>query len=149
MPLDQSFIGRKYPPSPAYEVSREKIAEFATAIGDTSSLSHDVEAARAAGYPDVIAPPTFLTLVNLRAIDAIITDPELGLDYTRMVHGDQTFDYRRPVHAGDQLAVTTYVEDIFVRMGNDFLNVRADIADANGELVCTGRAQLVVRGEDA
>lgn len=149
MPLDQSFIGRKYPPTSVYQVSRAKISEFATAIGDTSPLSHDVDAARVAGYPDVIAPPTFLTILNIGAIDAIIGDPELGLDYTRMVHGDQSFSYRRPVRAGDELAVTTYVEDIFVRMGNDFLNVRAEIADANGELVCTGRAQLVVRGEDA
>lgn len=149
MALDQSYIGREYPPRSSYEVSRAKIAEFAEAIGDTNPLSRDPEAARAAGYPDVIAPPTFLTIMNIGAIDAIISDPELGLDYSRMVHGDQSFNFRRPVHAGDRLSVTTHVEDIFVRMGNDFLNVRAEIADETGALVCTGRAQLVVRGEEA
>jgi acyl dehydratase len=147
--LDQSFSGRTYPPSKIYEVSRAKIAEFADAIGDSSPLSRDVDAAKAAGYPDVIAPPTFLTIINLDAINAIITDPELGLDYSRMVHGDQGFSHARPVHAGDRLEVTTFVDDIFPRMGNDFLSLRAEIRDASGELVCTTRAQLVVRGEDA
>lgn len=149
MALDQSFLGRSYPPSGVYEVSRGKIAEFADAIGDTSPLSHDVEAARAAGYPDVIAPPTFLTIINLAAIDVIISDPELGLDYSRMVHGDQSFAFERAVHAGDRLAVTTHVEEILARAGNDFLTIRAEIHDDSGELVCVGHAQLVVRGEAA
>ncbi|SNR70371.1 Acyl dehydratase [Haloechinothrix alba] len=147
MGLDQSLIGRSYPPSEVYEVSRAKIAEFADAIGDTSSLSRDAEAARAAGYPDVIAPPTFLTIANLGAIDALVSDPELGLDYDRMVHGDQSFVHERPVHAGDRLEVTTHVDSIFARAGNDFLTLRAEIHTDGGELVCTGRAQLVVRGE--
>jgi acyl dehydratase len=147
--LSRSFVGRCYPPKETYEVSRAKIAEFADAIGDTSPLSRDKAAAQAAGYPDVIAPPTFLTIINLDAINAIINDPELGLDYSRMVHGDQRFVYQRPVHAGDKLRITTYVEDIFDRMGNDFLNLRAEITDESGELVCTTRAQLVVRGADA
>lgn len=149
MALDQSFAGRVYPPSKVYDVSRAKIAEFAEAIGDTGPLSRDPAAAQAAGYPDVIAPPTFLTIINLDAINAIITDPELGLDYNRMVHGDQGFTHARPVHAGDQLEVTTYVDDVFNRMGNDFLNLRAEITDADGGLVCTTRAQLVVRGDEA
>ncbi|MQA11807.1 MAG: MaoC family dehydratase [Pseudonocardiaceae bacterium] len=149
MPLDQSFIGRSYPPSGTYDVSRAKIKEFADAINDGNAYYVDPEAARAAGYPDVIAPPTFLTIINLAAIDVIITDPELGLDYGRMVHGDQTFTHHRPVHAGDRLAVTTYVDDIKARAGNDFITVRAEIHDTEGELVATTRAQLVVRGEQA
>lgn len=149
MALSQSFVGRSYPPTGTYEVSREKILEFADAIGDASPLSRDADAARAAGYPDVIAPPTMVTIINLDAINAIITDPELGLDYSRMVHGDQRFVYVRPVHAGDLLSITTFVDEIFDRMGNDFLNLRAEVTDADGELVCTTRAQLVVRGDDA
>jgi acyl dehydratase len=147
--LDQSFIGRSYPPTSTYEVGREKIREFAEAIGDDNPLYRDPEAARAAGHPDVIAPPTFLTVINLAAINTIANDPELGLDYARMVHGDQSFRYTRPVHAGDRLQLTTHVEDVMARAGNDFLTVRADITDAGGELVCTTRAQLVVRGEGA
>src|SRR5690606_42062231 len=116
---------------------------------DTTPPSGGKAAAQAAGYPDVIAPPPFLTIINPDAINAIIDDPELGLDYSRMVHGDQRFHYPRPVHAGDKLRITTYVDEIFDRMGNDFLNLRAEITDESDELVGTTRAQLVVRGADA
>jgi acyl dehydratase len=145
--LDQSFKGRTYPPAWVYEVSREKIKEFADSIGDANPAFLDQEAARAAGHEDVIAPPTFVTLINLRAINVIIHDPELGLDYGRMVHADQNFQFTRPVRAGDRLTVTTVVEDITTRLGNDFLSIRAEINTEEGELVCTARATLVVRGK--
>jgi acyl dehydratase len=147
MALDPSFKGRTYPPGWVYEVSREKIKEFADAIGDANPVHLDPEAARAAGHKDVIAPPTFLTLINTRAINVIIHDPELGLDYGRMVHAEQNFQHIRPVRAGDRLTVTTIVEDITARLGNDFLSVRAEINTEDGELVCTTRATLVVRGK--
>ena len=147
MALDQSFKGRTYPPAWVYEVSREKIKEFADAIGDANPVYLDPEAARAAGHKDVIAPPTFLTLLNLQAINVIIHDPELGLDYGRMVHADQNFQHARPVRAGDRLTVTTHVDDITARLGNDFLAIRAEINTEEGELVCTTRATLVVRGK--
>lgn len=147
MPLDPSFAGRTYPPTTTYEVSRAKIAEFADAIGDDNPLYRDPEAAKSAGYPDVIAPPTFLTVINLTSINAIVADPELGLDYSRMVHGDQRFTHHRPVHAGDVLRLTTHIDSVFARAGNDFLNVRADVETTTGEPVCTTHAQLVVRGE--
>ncbi|MFJ7210482.1 MaoC family dehydratase N-terminal domain-containing protein [Amycolatopsis sp. NPDC098790] len=149
MPLDESFTGRVYPPQTSYEVSREKIREFADAIGDENPVFRDPEAAKAAGHPDVIAPPTFITIVNLAAINAIVTDPELGLDYSRMVHGDQQFSYSRPVRVGDQLLLTTHIDKIMARAGNDFINLRAEIVDAEGEHIATTRAQLVVRGEAA
>ncbi|HET6503567.1 MAG TPA: MaoC family dehydratase N-terminal domain-containing protein [Amycolatopsis sp.] len=149
MPLDQSFIGRSFPPVGSYVVGREKIKEFADAIGDDNALYRDPDAAQAAGYPDVIAPPTFLTVINLPAIARITDDPELGLDYSRVVHGDQSFSYTRPVHAGDELELTMHIEDIMARAGNDFLNIRAEITTTKGEPVCTTRAQLVVRGEGA
>jgi acyl dehydratase len=143
--LDQSFKGRTYPPGWVYEVSREKIKEFVGAIGDPNPVYADPEAARAAGHKDVIAPPTFLTIINMRAIDVIIHDPELGLDYGRMVHAEQSFSYTRPVRAGDRLTVTTYVDDVSTRLGNDFIGIRAEINTDEGELVCTARAALVVR----
>ncbi|MGK3207629.1 MaoC family dehydratase N-terminal domain-containing protein [Amycolatopsis sp. MEPSY49] len=149
MPLDESFTGRVYPPQTSYEVSREKIREFADAIGDANPVYRDPEAAKAAGHPDVIAPPTFITIVNLAAINAIVTDPELGLDYSRMVHGDQQFTYSRPVRVGDRLLLTTHIDKIMARAGNDFINLRAEIVDGEGEHIATTRAQLVVRGENA
>ncbi|OZM74826.1 hypothetical protein CFN78_01000 [Amycolatopsis antarctica] len=147
MPLDPAYVGRSYPPSPVFDVSRGKIAEFADAIGDGNAIYRDVDAARAAGHPDVIAPPTFLTIISLAAVNTIVEDPALGLDYSRMVHGDQRFEHTRPVHAGDRLTLTAQIEDAFTRAGNDFLTVRADIADADGAPVAVARAQLVVRGE--
>ncbi|MGW5053327.1 FAS1-like dehydratase domain-containing protein [Actinokineospora sp. NPDC004072] len=145
MALDPAFVGREYPRCAVYEVSREKIREFAAAIGETDPVHTDREAAKAAGHPDVVAPPTFTTIVNLTAINTIVSDPALGLDYARMVHGDQSFTYHRPVIAGDELVVSTTIESISRRAGNDFITLRADIADAAGKPVVTARAQLVVR----
>ncbi len=147
VPLDPSFVGRSYPPTSTYEVSRAKIAEFADALGDDNPLYRDPEAARAAGHPDVVAPPTFLTLVHLPVVETLVADPELGLDYARMVHGDQRFIHHRPVRAGDALTATTRIEDIRGRAGNDFLTVHAEIHTTEGEHVGTTRAQFVVRGE--
>ena len=138
-----------YPPSPPYEVGREKIREFADAVGESSPVHRDPEAARAAGYRDVIAPPTFAIIVSLKANDVLVDDPELGLDYSRVVHGDQTFTHARPITAGDRLVVELHVDGITTRMGNDMLSIRAEIGTEEGEPVCTGRCTLVVRGEDA
>ncbi|MEV8436903.1 MaoC family dehydratase N-terminal domain-containing protein [Actinosynnema sp. NPDC051121] len=149
MPLDQSFVGRSYPPSPPYEVGREKIREFAEALGETSPLHRDPEAARAAGYRDVIAPPTFAIIVSLKANDVLVDDPDLGLDYSRVVHGDQSFVHHRPIVAGDRLTAVLHVDGITSRMGNDMLSVRAELSTEDGEPVTTGRCTLVVRGEDA
>lgn len=146
--LDQSFIGRAYPPTPAYEVSREKIREFADAIGATSPLHRDREAARAEGHPDVIAPPTFAIIVSMKAQDVLVNDPELGLDYTKVVHGDQTFTHHRPIIAGDRLVVVLHVDGIVSRMGNDMIFVRAEVGTDDGEVVTTGRSTLVARGTD-
>lgn len=148
MPIDQSFIGRVYPPTPQYEVSREKIREFADAIGDDNPLFRDAEAARAAGYPDVIAPPTFAIIVSMSATNQIVDDPDLGLDYSRVVHGDQNFSYRRPLRAGDRISAVAHVDDIYTRAGNDFLVVRAELSTAEGEHVGVAQAMLVARGPD-
>src|SRR3979411_2057477 len=113
---------------PPYEVGREKIREFADEIGDQNPVHRDAQAARAAGYPDVIAPPTFAFIISMKANDALIHDPELGLDYSRVVHGDQSFLHRRPIRAGDRLVAVAHVDDIRSRAGNDFLTVRAELS---------------------
>jgi acyl dehydratase len=147
VPLDHSYIGHGYPRSEVYQVGREKIREFAEAIGDPQPVYVDFEAAQAAGHPDVIAPPTFtMVLFNQYALAPVVDDPGLGLDYDRMVHGDMSFEYSRPVRAGDRLAVSTFIDEIMTRAGNDFLTLRADIDTEAGERVVTAKAQLVVRG---
>jgi len=148
VPLDPSYVGHGYPRSEIYQVGREKIREFADAIGDPQPMYRDAAAAQAAGHPDVIAPPTFvMVLFNQYALEAVVRDPGLGLDYDRMVHGDMSFDYVRPVRAGDRLTVATFIDEIMARAGNDFLTLRADIDTVEGERVVTAKAQLVVRGE--
>ena len=146
MALDQSFVGRKYPPTAPYVVGREKIREFADAIGDQNPVYRDPEAARALGHPDVIAPPTFPILLSMRAGAQVVFDPELGLDYSRVVHGEQRFVYARPVRAGDRLTVTVSVENVRSAAGNDILTTRGDVATVDGEPVLTAYSTLVARG---
>jgi acyl dehydratase len=145
--MDPSLVGRSYPPTAPYPVGREKIREFATAIGATDPAHHDPEAARALGHPDVVAPPTFPVVISERASMGVFTDPELGVDYSRVVHGDQRFRYTRPVVAGDELVCHTTIEEITQRGGHDFLTTRIEIATAAGEPVVTMWSKIVVRGE--
>ena len=112
MPLDASFVGRTYPPSQPYLVGREKIREFADAIGAADAAYRDPAAAAALGHADVIAPPTFPIIVSMAANQVIIDDPVLGLDFSRVVHGDQRFAYTRPVRAGDSLVCVTAIEEV-------------------------------------
>jgi acyl dehydratase len=146
MPLDPSFAGRSWPPTQPYLVGREKIREFAAAIGNDDPLHHDPAAAQALGYADVVAPPTFPTVVTMAASRQIIEDPELNMDYTRVVHGDQRFKYARPVVAGDSLVCTNTVEEITQRGGHDFLTTRTEVHTESGELVVTAWSKLVQRG---
>jgi len=146
MALDRELVGRSYPPSAVYEVGRGKIAEFATAIGDDDPLYREVEAARAAGYPDVIAPPTFAIALTLEAANVVLSDPQVSLDYSRVVHGEQRFTHHRPIGAGDRLVATTTIEAVRSVAGNDMLTTRVDVATEDGEPVCSATSMLVARG---
>ncbi|MEU6175116.1 MaoC family dehydratase N-terminal domain-containing protein [Streptantibioticus parmotrematis] len=148
MPLDPSFVGRTYPPTTPYEVGREKIREFAEAIGETDPAYLDPEAARALGHPDVIAPPTFPFAITYRAAAQVVEDPELKLDFSRVVHGDQKFTYTRPVAAGDLLSVTVSIESVKSMAGNDLITVRGEVYDADGAHVVTSMMMLVVRAAE-
>lgn len=147
MSLDPSFVGRTYPPTASYQVGREKIREFATAIGATDAAYHDPDAARALGHPDVLVPPTFPITITMAASRQIIDDPELGLDFSRVVHGDQRFRYHRPVVAGDELVCVNTVEDVTNRGGHGFLTIRTEVTTTAGDPVVTAWSKLVVRGE--
>ncbi|GAA0795267.1 MaoC family dehydratase N-terminal domain-containing protein [Spirilliplanes yamanashiensis] len=147
MPLDPSFVGRTYPPTEPYQVGREKIREFAAAIGADDAEYHDPAAARAAGHADVVAPPTFPIVLTMAASRQIIDDPALGIDYSRVVHGEQRFAYTRPVVAGDELVCVNTLEDATSRGGHDFVTTRTEVSTAAGEPVVTVWSKLVVRGE--
>ncbi len=148
MALDQSYIGRTYPPSEPYEVGREKIREFAAAIGDDHTVYRDPQAAAALGYDDVIAPPTFAIVVSARVGAQVVFDEELGLDYSRVVHGEQRFVHNRPIRAGDRLVGVLTVDNIRSAAGNDILSTRVEIGTEAGEPVATAYSTLVARGPD-
>ena len=150
MSLDPSFVGRTYGPSGPYEVGREHVRSFADAIGETSPLCRDVDVARAAGHADVVAPPTFLTVLGFRyAEDSPVADPALGLDYTRVVHGEQSFTSVRPVVAGDRLRTTTTVTDVRTAGRHEMLTTVASVVDADGQPVAEMRSTIVSRGTAA
>lgn len=149
MALDPSFIGRTYPPSAPYEVGREKIREFADAVGADHPAHRDPGAARALGHPDVIAPPTFPIVITHPIGGQLIEDAELGLDYSRVVHGDQRFVATRPIRAGDRLQGTLTVDNIRTAAGNDILSTRIELTTEDGDPVVTAYSTLVARGSAA
>jgi len=148
--VNREFIGREFPAPATYEVGREHIRRFADAVGDPHPAYRDPEAARALGHPDVVAPPTFLTVLNFRfAADGPVADPALGLDYTRVVHGEQSFELHRPVVAGDVLTSVQRVEDIKDAGRNELVSTVTEVTDASGAPVATLRSTIVSRGTAA
>jgi len=144
--INPEYAGRTFEPSEPYEVSRVKIAEFATAIGDASPLCRDRAAARAAGYPDVIAPPTFAIVVLAGGNARLMTDPGLGVNYAMVVHGEQSFTHSRPLHAGDVVVSQAAIESIKQIRSMTTMATVTEIRTVDGEHVCTARSTLVERG---
>jgi acyl dehydratase len=149
MAADQSYKGRVYPPTPPYEVGREKIREFADAINDPNPAYRDAAVAQQLGHPDVIAPPTFAIVMSLKAGHQVIVDPDFGIDYSRVVHGEQRFVHHRPVHAGDVLQVIVTVDDVRTAAGNDIVTTRGEVQTVDGEPVVTAISTIVARGPGA
>ena len=146
MPVNQDFVGRTFPATKPYEVSRVKIAEFADAIGDPSPVFRDRDAAVAAGYPDVIAPPTFPIVVTMASSGSAVADPELGINYALVVHGEQRFEYTRPLHAGDVVTAQSTIESIREVGRNVMMTTRTELRTVDGEHLVTAFSTLVERG---
>jgi acyl dehydratase len=144
--INTAYIGRTFDPSAPYEVSRVKIAEFADAIGEPSPLCRDRAAAQAAGYPDVIAPPTFAIVVAAAGSAKVTFDPGLGVNYAMVVHGEQSFTHHRPLHAGDEVVSQSTIQDIRQLGTMTTLTTVTEIRTVAGEHVCTARSTLVERG---
>jgi acyl dehydratase len=144
--VNQDYAGRSFPATQPYEVSRVKIAEFADAIGDPSPVYRDRDAAVAAGYPDVIAPPTFPIVVTMAASGQAIADPGLGINYALVVHGEQRFSYARPLRAGDVVTAQSTIETIKTLGRNTVMTTRTEVRTVSGEQVCTAFSTLVERG---
>ena len=146
MAINTDYVGRTFEPSEPYEVSRVKIKEFADAIGEPSVLCRDRAAAQAAGYPDVIAPPTFAIVVSAADSARVSHDPGLGVNYAMIVHGEESFQHTRPLHAGDVVVSQTTVESIRSAGAITLLTTVTQIRTVDGEHVCTARSTLAERG---
>jgi acyl dehydratase len=145
MPVSTEAVGKRYPPV-VYAVGREKVKEYAFAVGETDPVHLDVEAARAAGHRDVVAPPMFAVVYSGPAVAPAIFDPEVGLDFARMVHGGQEFRWGPLVVAGDEITTEASVKDISERAGNGFFVFETRSTNQDGETVCVGTWTNIVRG---
>ncbi len=146
MAINPDYLGKTFPPSEPYEVGREKLKEFADAIGDGNPLYRDRAAAQEAGYPDVIAPPTFPNVVTYASNIAMLADPGLNLNYAMVVHGEQRFAYSRPLYAGDVVTVQVTISDIRNIGRNSMMTTTMELKTVDGEHVCTAYSTLVERG---
>jgi acyl dehydratase len=146
MPLNKSFEGREFEPSPPFEVTAASIREFADAIGDPNPVYRDDAAAKEAGYEAVIAPPSYLTKLNFIYGPAVMGDPELGLNYAMVVHGEQVYEHTRPVRAGDVLIAKPRIASIAAKGANEFMVTEAVIETDQGERVAVARSTIVSRG---
>jgi acyl dehydratase len=145
MAANPSAVGKSYPPT-TYAAGREKIREYAAAVGETNPIYFDVDAARAAGYADVVAPPMFAVVYGARAVGPAIVDPDVGIDFARMLHAGQEFVWGPLVVAGDEITTTASVKDISERGGMNFFVFETVSQNQNGDTVCTGTWSQIVRG---
>jgi len=143
--MNTSAVGKTFAPT-VYAVGREKIREYAHAVGETNPLHLDPEAARAAGHRDVVAPPMFCVVYSSPSVAPALFDPEVGINFAMMVHGGQEFVWGPLVVAGDDITTTVSVKSIEQRAGNGFYVFESRSVNQDGETVCTGTWTNIVRG---
>ena len=146
--MNPELQGRVFPSTEPYLVGREKVREFARAVFATNAINLDPEAARAAGYDDVVAPPTFAVVVQEHTLAQLLAEPDAGIDFARVVHGDQRFTSTRPIVAGDLLTATLTVSNVKTLGPHSMVTAESSITDAAGAHVVTAISTLVVRGDE-
>jgi len=142
--VNSELVGREFPPTPPYLVGREKVREFARAVFAEAPQHTDVEAARAAGFADVVAPPTFAMVVQDLTVQQLLNEPDSGIVLSRTIHAEQRFAYTRPIVAGDELTAQLRVTGIRMMAGNALITSEAEITDAAGDHVVTATGVLLV-----
>ena len=151
MSINPDLQGRSYPAAEVYDVSREKIREFAKAVKASNPAHFDVETARAMGHSDLVAPPTFAIIVAQRADAQLVEDPGSGIDFSRVVHADQRFTHHRAIVAGDRLVAELHVDGVRAMGGGAMITTRSEIFALDGnddrEKVATTTSSILVRGE--
>jgi acyl dehydratase len=146
MAVNPDVAGRTYPPSGPYAVDAASLAAFAAAVGSSDPVHTSAEAARAAGYRDVVASPTYAVTLAQQCDRQLIADPEAGIDFSRVVHGEQKFVHHRPIMAGDEVMGTLVVDSVREAGGHAMVTTRTELATASGEPLCTSTSTIVIRG---
>ncbi|AZC14740.1 MULTISPECIES: MaoC family dehydratase N-terminal domain-containing protein [unclassified Microbacterium] len=149
MPVNPELVGRVFPPTPPYLVGREKVREFARAVFADDPQHLDPEAARALGYADVVAPPTFPIVLQDVTLQQLLAEPDSGIELSRVLHAEQRFRYSRPIVAGDELTAQLSVTGIRTLGGNAMVTSEAEMVDAAGAHVVTATSVLLVGEGDA
>ena len=149
MSVNPELLDTVFEPTERYVVGREKVREFASAVFATAPIHHDVDAAIAAGYSDVVAPPTFPIVIQEKTLQQLLSHPGAGIDFSRVVHGDQKFEYQRPLVAGDEVVATLRVTKIQSLAGHTMVTSESIITTTTaGEPVVVATSPLVIRGEE-
>ncbi|HEX5712107.1 MAG TPA: MaoC family dehydratase N-terminal domain-containing protein [Solirubrobacterales bacterium] len=145
MPIKTDAVGKEWPGT-TYQVGREKIKEYATVLGLDNPVHFDVEAARAAGYRDVVAPPMFAVVYSSPAVGPAILDPEVELNFAAMVHGGQVFEWDEPACSGDVITTSSKCLSIEEKDGKGFYVFETNSVNQDGAQVARGTWTLIVRG---
>ncbi|MBB5918320.1 acyl dehydratase [Nocardia transvalensis] len=145
MSVNTEAEGRVYPPAEPYLVSRAKIAEFAAAVGASDAVHTDVGVARARGYADVVAPPTFAVAVAQRGWAIVMADEDTGIDYSRLVHGAEKLVHHRPLVAGDEVVARTRLARA-AAVGNRSMVTLVTELTVGREVVAETESVVVIRG---
>jgi acyl dehydratase len=143
--IKTELVGKEHPPF-EYEVGREKIREYAWAVGEQNPIYLDPDAARAAGFANVVAPPMFCVVYSARAMGPAVLDPELGINLALMVHGGQEFEWFEPVVAGDTITTRVTIKDLYEKNGMEFYVWESESTNQNGAPVVKGTWTNIVRG---
>lgn len=146
--MNNDLVGREFPPTPPYLVGREKVREFARAVFADAPLHTDVDAARALGYADVVAPPTFAMVIQDLTLQQLLSEPDSGIVLARTIHAEQRFAYSQPIVAGVELTGQLKVTGIRMMAGNAMITSEAEITDAGGAHVVTATSVLLVGSDD-
>lgn len=149
MSVNPELVERVFAPTAPYLVGREKVRDFARAVFATDPQHTDPEAARALGYADVVAPPTFAMVIQDLTLQQLLAQPDSGIVLERTVHAEQRFRYTRPIVAGDELTATLTVTGVRAFGKGAMVTSEADITDADGAHVVTAISVLLVGGDDA
>lgn len=145
MPLNYELKGKEYN-EVSFTVDREHVVRFCDAIGEDNPVFRDDAAAKEAGYPGQLAPPTFITALQIQTSGQVVMDQDLGLNYSMVVHGEQEYEYTRPLQVGERLTAVPRIADIYSRGRNEFLITEAEIKDDSGQVVCVARSTILSRG---